>query len=169
MQDQVSVLNLKLLQFTYSFLFCLPVSGVLVAEIKGPSGSIEANMETPIPHRTRVCFIPFEIGEHSIKFTWNRMPLPGAPTVGLATVAFSSEDTNHSTTKSRASSISSSGSGGDHKVILTGKGLAKALIGVEADFTIDGSRAGPGKTSFFIFYTYFSSLYLFFKGFLKYR
>lgn len=115
------------------------------AEIKGPSGPIETSVETPMPHRTRVSFTPHEIGEYSLKFSWNRIPLPNSPLVGVASVILPAEESHHSSpNKSRASSISSSGSGGDHKVVLTGKGLAKAIIGDEAEFTIDGSRAGPG-------------------------
>lgn len=125
--------------------FCCYFQGVLLAEIKGPSGAVETNVETPMPHRTRVSFTPLEVGEYAIKFTWNRVPLPNAPLVGVTSVALPPDDSNHlSPSKSRASSISSSGSGGDHKVVLTGKGLAKAMIGTEAEFTIDGSRAGPG-------------------------
>ena len=50
---------------------------------------------------------------------------------------------------SRASSVvSSNGSlsaAGDHQVVLTGKGLAKGVVGLESEFVIDGSRAGPGE------------------------
>ncbi|XP_059352458.1 filamin-B-like isoform X4 [Daphnia carinata] len=119
--------------------------GVLMAEIKGPSGQVKTTIETPMPHRTRVCFTPLEVGEYSTKFTWNRVPLPNSPLVGVTSIALPPEESSHvSSNKSRASSISSSGSGGDHKVILTGKGLAKAMVDAEAEFTIDGSRAGPG-------------------------
>jgi hypothetical protein len=71
--------------------------------------------------------------------------LPNSPVVGVTSIDLPSDENNHTShNKSRASSISSSGSGGDHKVILTGKGLAKAVTGTGAKFTIDGSRAGPG-------------------------
>jgi filamin len=118
---------------------------MLLAEIKGPSGQIKTNVETPMPHRTRVCFTPLELGEYAMKFTWNRVILPNSPVVGVTSIDLPSDENNHTShNKSRASSISSSGSGGDHKVILTGKGLAKAVTGTGAKFTIDGSRAGPG-------------------------
>lgn len=123
-----------------------------MAEIKGPSGQVKANVETPMPHRTRVCFTPMEAGEYSTKFTWNRVPLPNSPVVGVTSITLLPEESSHiSSNKSRASSISSSGSGGDHKVILTGKGLAKAMMEAEAEFTIDGSRAGPGTSNIALF------------------
>ncbi|XP_046654649.1 filamin-C-like isoform X2 [Daphnia pulicaria] len=119
--------------------------GMLLAEIRSPSGLIKTNVETPMPHRTRVGFTPMEVGEYSIKFTWNRVPLPNSPVVGVISIDLPSEENNRTLhNKSRASSISSSSSGGDHKVILTGQGLAKAITDTEAEFTIDGSRAGPG-------------------------
>jgi filamin len=118
---------------------------MLLAEIRSPSGLIKTNVETPMPHRTRVGFTPMEVGEYSIKFTWNRVPLPNSPVVGVISIDLPSEENNRTLhNKSRASSISSSSSGGDHKVILTGQGLAKAITDTEAEFTIDGSRAGPG-------------------------
>ena len=95
-----------------------------------------------MPHRTRIKFLLQEIGEYVVKFTWNRILLPHSPVFAVATVTTADADTQHS--KSRASSISSTGSAGDQKVVLTGNGLAKAAKGVEAEFTIDGSRAGPG-------------------------
>jgi len=116
--------------------------GILNAEITGPSGTVETENETPMPHRTRIKFLLQEIGEYVVKFTWNRIPLPHSPVFAVATVTTADADTQHS--KSRASSISSTGSAGDQKVVLTGNGLAKAAKGVEAEFTIDGSRAGPG-------------------------
>lgn len=123
-----------------------------MAEIKGPSGQVKTNIETPMPHRTRVCFTPLEVGEYSTKFTWNRVPLPNSPLVGVTSIALPPEERSHvSSNKSRASSISSSGSGGDHKVILTGNGLAKAMVDAEAEFTIDGSRAGPGTSHIAMF------------------
>lgn len=117
-------------------------TGTLNAEITGPSGIVDTENETPMPHRTRVKFLLQEIGEYALKFTWNRIPLPHSPVLAIAAVSASDADTQHS--KSRASSISSTGSVGDQKVVLTGNGLAKATKGVEAEFTIDGSRAGPG-------------------------
>lgn len=122
--------------------------GALSVEIRGPSGLVAAEVENPMPHRTRVSFTPAESGEYTLKLAWNRIPLPHSPLVAFASHApLHSEEPNPSTSsKSRASSISSSGSGGDQKVILTGKGLAKAVCGMEAEFTIDGSRAGPGSS-----------------------
>lgn len=99
-----------------------------------------------MPHRTRVRFTPPEIGEYAIDLTWNRVPLPNSPIAALAHdgLASSQTDRSLSSLKSGASSVSSNGSGGDQKVILSGKGLARAICGAEAEFTIDGSRAGPG-------------------------
>lgn len=111
----------------------------------GPSGYVETDIETPMPHRTKLCFTPPVPGEYSFRFSWNRAVLPNAPTQAIASAAMVMDDgASYTTNKSRASSISSAGSGGDHKVVLTGKGLAKAVCGIEAEFTIDGSRAGPG-------------------------
>lgn len=132
---------------TNILLFSCAISlGVMSAEIKGPSGPVKADIETPMPHRTRICFTPIESGEYMIKLAWNRIPLPHSPLMAYANHGpLPSEENNPSlSSKSRASSISSSSSGGDQKVILTGKGLAKSVCGVEAEFTIDGSRAGPG-------------------------
>jgi len=119
--------------------------GTLNAEIVGPSSPVDTENETPMPHRTRINFALQEIGEYALKFSWNRIPLPHSPVLAVATVTAADSDALHlSSGKSRASSISSNGSAGDQKVVLTGNGLAKATKGVEAEFTIDGSRAGPG-------------------------
>ena len=120
--------------------------GVLTLEARGPSGLIETKTEMATQNRTKICFTPTETGEHTFRFVWNRIPLLHAPVLGIA---YLSDENPVSTSKSRASSISSSGSGSDQKVVLTGKGLAKAITGIEADFTIDGSRAGPGKRIIF--------------------
>ena len=117
--------------------------GLLAVEVTGPSGAVETRLETPMPHRTRASFLPSELGDYLLKFTWNRIDLPNYPLYAIATVAAASTSVV-SAAKSRASSVSSTGSGGDQKVILTGKGLSKAVVGQEAEFTIDGSRAGPG-------------------------
>lgn len=113
----------------------------MTLEARGPSGLIETTTETPIQNRSKICFTPTETGEHTFRFAWNRIPLLHAPVLGMA---YLTDEIPGTSSKSRASSISSSGSGSDHKVVLTGKGLAKAICGIEADFTIDGSRAGPG-------------------------
>lgn len=117
--------------------------GLLAVEVTGPSGAVETRLETPMLHRTRASFLPSELGDYLLKFTWNRIDLPNYPLHAIATVAAASTSVV-SAAKSRASSVSSTGSGGDQKVILTGKGLSKAVVGQEAEFTIDGSRAGPG-------------------------
>ena len=114
----------------------------------GPSSPVDTENETPMPHRTRINFALQEIGEYALKFSWNRIPLPHSPVLAVATVTAADSDALHlSSGKSRASSISSNGSAGDQKVVLTGNGLAKATKGVEAEFTIDGSRAGPGNNT----------------------
>ena len=120
--------------------------GVLLAEVRGPSGVVPSEAETMMPHRTRVRFTPPEIGEYAIDLTWNRVPLPNSPIAAIAHdgLASSQNDRSLNSLKSGASSVSSNGSGGDQKVILSGRGLARAICGVEAEFTIDGSRAGPG-------------------------
>lgn len=109
-----------------------------------------------MPHRTRIKFLLQEIGEYALKFTWNRIPLPHSPVLAIASVTALDADTQHN--KSRASSVSSTGSAGDQKVVLTGNGLAKATKGVEAEFTIDGSRAGPGTFSLFFHLLCFTGL-----------
>lgn len=149
------------------------ILGVLLAEVIGPSGPVETTVETPMPHRTRMNFTPPEAGEYSIKFTWNNLHLPNSPFVGVTSVSNPNDDNPLTLqNKSRASSVSSSGSGGDHKVVLTGKGLAKAIIGAEAEFTIDGSRAGPGILQkdfikFFLYIVLHLAIYLFLKAFRK--
>ena len=126
-------------------------TGALTLEAKSPSGPLETITETTMHNRTKICFTPMETGEYTFRFAWNRIPLLHAPVLGIA---YLSEENPAVISKSRASSISSSGSLSDQKVVLTGKGLAQAITGVEADFTIDGSRAGPGTqqklTTFFI-------------------
>lgn len=122
----------------------------MTLEANSPSGPVETITETTVQNRTKICFTPIETGEYTFRFAWNRFPLLHAPIFGIACL---SEENPALISKSRASSISSSGSLSDQKVVLTGKGLAKAITGVESDFTIDGSRAGPGRIIYIFFFT----------------
>lgn len=143
MLDLVSTVSIFLV---YTFNRCF--KGILLAEVRGPSGIVATEAETTMPHRTRIRFTPLEIGEYAIDLTWNRIPLPNSPIAAIAhdgAAAAPQNERSLSSLKSGASSVSSTGSGGDQKVILSGKGLARAVCGVEAEFTIDGSRAGPGN------------------------
>ena len=100
--------------------------GVLLAEVRGSFGfAVYTNGEG-------LSFTPPQVGEYVAKLLWNRVLFLIAPhVVGITR-------SNDLPSKSRASSISSTGSDEDHKVVLT-----KAIFGVEV-FTIDGSRDDPG-------------------------
>ena len=116
-------------------------------EVYGPSGLVDTFKETPMSHRTKVRFLPTETGDYKFKLTYNQIPLSNVPSHAICYAITEDAIITGASSKSRASSVaslSSTGSGSDQKVVLTGKGLAYATIGQPAEFTIDGSRAGQG-------------------------
>lgn len=81
-------------------------------------------MEPAQGSRVRLLLTPRIQGEHLLYLHYGGFPLPRSPIHAIAEGPGSS--------------------GGPVRVVLTGRGLAGARCGEEADFTIDGSQAGPG-------------------------
>ncbi|KAG8281178.1 hypothetical protein J6590_063971 [Homalodisca vitripennis] len=96
--------------------------GDLVAECKAPHNStLPVPIESPSPDRLQVILTPRAPGPHTLHLSYGGFPLPCSPILALA-----------------------EGGTGGVRVILTGKGLAGAVCNQQAEFTIDGSQAGPG-------------------------
>lgn len=100
--------------------------GQLTAECRGPSGnSVPIAVEPTSGSRVRLLLTPRTSGEHLIYLQYGGFPLARSPLLGIADGG-------------------SGASSGPVRVVLTGRGLAGARCHEEAEFTIDGSQAGPG-------------------------
>ncbi|XP_069676636.1 filamin-A isoform X2 [Periplaneta americana] len=100
--------------------------GQLTAECRGPSGnSVPIAVEPTSGSRVRLLLTPRMAGEHLVYLQYGGFPLPRSPLLGVADGG-------------------SGASSGPVRVVLTGRGLAGAKCHEEAEFTIDGSQAGPG-------------------------
>ncbi|XP_052782580.1 filamin-A-like isoform X3 [Mya arenaria] len=97
--------------------------GVLRAEVKGPSRSIDASVDNHTMGRAVVEFVPEEEGSHYIYLFWSDLPLVNSPFLGYAIQQVPDAS----------------------KLILTGRGLKEATVREEAEFIIDGSQAGKGS------------------------
>ncbi|XP_072156699.1 filamin-B isoform X2 [Bemisia tabaci] len=96
--------------------------GELSGSCEGPSGSVvPISIERLTSDTVQALLIPRNAGPHTLSLYYGDFPLPGSPYHANA-----------------------EGSGGGVRVILTGKGLTGALCNSVAEFTIDGSQAGPG-------------------------
>jgi filamin len=101
-------------------------TGQLTAECRGPSGnSVPIAVEPTSASRVRLLLTPRSSGEHLVYLQYGGFPLPRSPLLGIADGG-------------------SGASNGPVRVVLTGRGLAGARCHEEAEFTIDGSQAGPG-------------------------
>ncbi len=101
-------------------------SGELVGTCEGPHGStVPVSIEHLGPDTTQCVLTPRSAGPHSLSLLYGGFPLPSSPYHGLAETG-----------------------GSGVRVVLTGKGLASATCGQPAEFTIDGSQAGPGNRQF---------------------
>ncbi|PSN34738.1 hypothetical protein C0J52_17746 [Blattella germanica] len=99
--------------------------GQLTAECRGPSGnSVPIAVEPTSGSRVRLLLTPRTVGEHLVYLQYGGFPLPRSPILGVADGG-------------------SGASSGPVRVVLTGRGLAGAKCHEEAEFTIDGSQAGP--------------------------
>lgn len=99
--------------------------GALEAECRGPSGTaVPVAVESTGVSRVRLLMTPRETGEHLLYLHWAGVPLPRSPVLCV---------------------VEGGPGAGPVRVVLTGRGLAGARCGEEAEFTIDGSQAGPGK------------------------
>ncbi|GIZ01212.1 filamin-A [Caerostris extrusa] len=96
------------------------------AEIRTPSGKVlPSRFDQTGSHRYHLHFTPKERGEHHIFVYFADLPLPVSPFMAYAEEL---------------------GPVPDHtRVVLRGHGLTGAKVGEEAEFTIDGSEAGPGS------------------------
>ncbi|GBN87324.1 Filamin-A [Araneus ventricosus] len=96
------------------------------AEIRPPSGkTLPTRFDQTGNHRYHLHFTPKERGEHQIYVYFADLPLPQSPFLAYAEEL---------------------GPIPDHtRVVLRGHGLTGAKVGEEAEFTIDGSEAGPGS------------------------
>lgn len=81
--------------------------------------------------RVRLLLTPRTSGEHLVYLQYGGFPLPRSPLLGIADGG-------------------SGASSGPVRVVLTGRGLAGARCHEEAEFTIDGSQAGPGTIPNFL-------------------
>ncbi|XP_049948482.1 filamin-A [Schistocerca serialis cubense] len=99
--------------------------GQLTAECRGPTGaSVPVAVEQSQGTRVHLLLTPRVPGDHVLYLHFGGAPLPRSPVPAIAD--------------------GPSGMSGPVRVVLTGKGLAGARCGEEAEFTIDGSQAGPG-------------------------
>ncbi|KAE8736626.1 hypothetical protein FOCC_FOCC017919 [Frankliniella occidentalis] len=102
--------------------------GQLTGECVGPNGqTVPVAVESAGAGgtRQRLLLTPRGPGEHRLTVFYGGAPLPRMPLVGVAEAG---------------------GAGaGPVRVVLTGRGLAAAKAHQEAEFTIDGSQAGPGE------------------------
>lgn len=93
-----------------------------MAECKAPHNStLPVPIELPSPDRVQVILTPRAAGPHTLHLSYGGFSLPLSPIQALA-----------------------EGGTGGVRVVLTGKGLAGAVCNQMAEFTIDGSQAGPG-------------------------
>ncbi|KAK6644516.1 hypothetical protein RUM43_000783 [Polyplax serrata] len=100
------------------------ITGTLSADFRGPDGeSVPTAVETISSSKVRVLLTPRDPGEHTLNLSFGGVPVPGTPLQGCA---------------------DGSNGGGPVRVVLTGRGLTAAKCHQEAEFTIDGSQAGPG-------------------------
>lgn len=98
------------------------LAGELVGTCEGPHGTtVPVQIEHLGPDTVQCIVTPRSAGPHSLSLLFGGFPLPSSPFHGL--------------TESGGTGV---------RVILTGKGLASATCGQQAEFTIDGSQAGPG-------------------------
>lgn len=98
--------------------------GKLKVEVRGPEDVVEAHLEQTSSHRYRITFTPEEEGDHFIYVYYNDVPHPNSPFLAHAEPLPPVLD--HT------------------RVVLRGHGLTGAKVGMEAEFVIDGSDAGPG-------------------------
>ncbi|XP_046393064.1 filamin-A isoform X2 [Ischnura elegans] len=112
--------------------------GQLTAEFKGPSGtSVPVALEAvgggtlgAARGRVRLLLTPREPGDHTLSLSFAGKPLPRSPMQCVA---------------AEVGTTPAASDGTPVRVVLTGRGLAGARCGEEAEFVIDGSRAGPGR------------------------
>lgn len=85
-------------------------------------------MDSPSPDRVQLTVTPRTPGPHTLHLSYGGFMLPCSPVQAMA-----------------------EGGAGGVRVVLTGKGLAGAVCNQQAEFTIDGSQAGPGLLSSHLF------------------
>ncbi|GAB6018892.1 hypothetical protein CHUAL_000550 [Chamberlinius hualienensis] len=99
-------------------------TGKLTAEVRGPKGLLHSSVKQTGNSRYKLSFIPVDEGEHLLYLYYSGLHLPHSPILAYAEVIGNEIDAA--------------------KVILQGRGLAVAHVDEEAEFTIDGTDAGPG-------------------------
>ncbi|XP_003367704.1 putative filamin/ABP280 repeat-containing domain protein, partial [Trichinella spiralis] len=104
---------------------CAAGPGTLKADVRGPSGRMNVGVELNSKNEYSISFVPLEEGDHTVQLYWAGIRVPGCP---LLTVA-------KRTGKTEIDS---------QKVKVYGEGLKHACTKVEAEFIIDGTKAGPG-------------------------
>nr|XP_055048216.1 filamin-C isoform X1 [Misgurnus anguillicaudatus] len=99
----------------------------MIAQVTSPNGKVtDAEIVESGDSTYRVCFIPTEMGPHTVNVKYRGEHVPGSPfqfTVGPL------------------------GEGGAHKVRAGGTGLERAVAGVPAEFSIWTREAGAGGLS----------------------
>ncbi|CAE1275410.1 FLNA [Acanthosepion pharaonis] len=102
--------------------------GKLTAEVQDPNNIwLPVHIDTSSDGKNILAFIPKAEGNHLINVYWTEHPLVGAPFLGNAVVKYPTAIHDNS------------------QVTLSGRGLKEAVVREEAEFYIDGSKAGPGK------------------------
>ncbi|XP_076311299.1 filamin-B-like isoform X3 [Tachypleus tridentatus] len=98
--------------------------GKLKAEIMGPNGQIDIQVDHIAGSRYRLSFTPVEEGEYYMYLYFADVPLPNSPYLAYTEESEPLIDYT--------------------RVVLRGHGLSSARVGEEAEFIIDGSAAGAG-------------------------
>ncbi|XP_014668912.1 PREDICTED: filamin-B-like [Priapulus caudatus] len=128
--------------------------GEIMADVDGPHDQVPVAVEKPSDTRRRVCFTPPIEGHYELSLFWNKVPLPKSPMEGYATLSSPSRSpvspskgsmTRHVVESSSMTTKHISGTEGNTKVILRGRGLQEAKTKQEAEFIIDGSHCAPGR------------------------
>ena len=118
----VTIVSIPRTPLTYLRISVSICVGELVGTCEGPHGTtVPIHIEHLGPDTVQCVLTPRAAGPHSLSLLFGGFPLPSSPFHGLA---------------------ESGGTG--VRVVLTGKGLASATCGQQAEFTIDGSQAGAG-------------------------
>lgn len=99
--------------------------GKLRADVRDSSNAaVDCCVDQSSSSRCRVAITASHHGQHLVYLYWSNFPLPGSPMLAFVEKASITVDNS--------------------RVVLRGHGLASAQVGNQAEFTIDGSQAGPG-------------------------
>lgn len=125
------------------FLNVLFVAGELEGYFESQAGSIFPILMDHSGDNVKCVLTPQVSGPHALYLNFTGLPLPGSPYPVIV--------------ESGAAGV---------RVTLSGSGLTTATCGQQADFTIDGSQAGPGMyivviTHYILLLFFYFSIYFF--------